>query len=91
MRRDHTKRSNDLLADWGLSGQYEHPRLREAYAKTIAVCRGRGKHVGVGGLSSRPRLAAEFVRMGAHAMFRQGPILVSCLAPARPRPKKCTT
>lgn len=34
--------SNDLLADWGLQGQYEHPRLREAYARTIAVCRSRG-------------------------------------------------
>jgi 4-hydroxy-2-oxoheptanedioate aldolase len=57
--------SNDLLADWGLTGQYLHPRLREAYAKTIAACRKHGKHVGVGGLASRPQLAAEFVRMGA--------------------------
>jgi 4-hydroxy-2-oxoheptanedioate aldolase len=57
--------SNDLLADWGLAGQYEHPRLRDAYAKTIAACHKHGKHVGVGGLASRPQLAAEFVRMGA--------------------------
>jgi 4-hydroxy-2-oxoheptanedioate aldolase len=57
--------SNDLLADWGLTGQYDHARLREAYAKTIAACRKHGKHVGVGGLSSRPELAAAFVRMGA--------------------------
>src|SRR5580658_921289 len=57
--------SNDFLADCGLPGQYEHPRLREAYAKTIAACRKHGKHVGVGGLASRPDLAAEFVRMGA--------------------------
>lgn len=57
--------SNDLLADWGLAGQYDHARLREAYAKTIAACCKHGKHVGVGGLSSRPELAAEFVRMGA--------------------------
>jgi 4-hydroxy-2-oxoheptanedioate aldolase len=57
--------SDDLLADWGLPGQYDHARLREAYAKTIAACRKHGKHVGVGGLSSRPELAAEFVRMGA--------------------------
>ena len=57
--------SNDLLADWGLAGQYDHARLRQAYAKTIAACRKHGKHVGVGGLSSRPELAAEFVRMGA--------------------------
>jgi 2-keto-3-deoxy-L-rhamnonate aldolase RhmA len=57
--------SNDLLADWGMPGQFEHPRLRDAYARTIAVCRKHGKHVGVGGLASRPQLAAEFVRMGA--------------------------
>lgn len=57
--------SNDLLADRGIPGQYEHARLREAYATAIAACRRHGKHVGVGGLSSRPALAAEFVRMGA--------------------------
>jgi 2-keto-3-deoxy-L-rhamnonate aldolase RhmA len=56
---------NDLLADWGLAGQYDHPRVREAYATTIAACRARGKHCGVGGLASRPDLVAEFVRMGA--------------------------
>jgi len=57
--------TNDLLADLGLPGQYEHPRVREAYAATIAACRRHGKHVGVGGLSSRPDLAADYVRMGA--------------------------
>ena len=57
--------SNDLLADWGLAGQYEHSRLRDAYARTIAACRKHGKHVGVGGLSSRPKLIEDFVKMGA--------------------------
>ena len=57
--------SNDLLAEWGMPEQYEHPRLREAYATTIAVCRRHGKHVGVGGLANRPKLVADFVRMGA--------------------------
>jgi len=57
--------SNDLLADLGLDGQYDHPVLRAAYARTIAICDRLGKHVGVGGLASRPDLAAEFVRMGA--------------------------
>jgi 4-hydroxy-2-oxoheptanedioate aldolase len=57
--------TNDLLADWGMPEQYEHPKLREAYAATIAACRRHGKHVGVGGLASRPKLVAEFVRMGA--------------------------
>jgi 4-hydroxy-2-oxoheptanedioate aldolase len=78
--------SNDLLADWGLAGQYEHPRLREAYAKTIAACRQHGKHVGVGGLASRPQLAAEFVRMGARYVSTGtdlGFLLAACSAKAK--------
>ena len=57
--------SNDLLADLGIPGEFEHPKLREAFAQAIAAARRHGKHVGVGGLASRPQLAAEFVRMGA--------------------------
>ncbi|MBO0763447.1 MAG: aldolase [Hyphomicrobiaceae bacterium] len=56
---------NDMLASMGLAGQYEHPKVREAYARTIEACRKQGKHVGVGGLSTRPKLAAAFVAMGA--------------------------
>jgi 4-hydroxy-2-oxoheptanedioate aldolase len=57
--------TNDLLAEMGLAGQYEHPRVRDAYERTLAACRKHGKHVGVGGLATRPALAAEFVKMGA--------------------------
>jgi 4-hydroxy-2-oxoheptanedioate aldolase len=56
---------NDMLASMGLAGQYEHPKVRDAYARTIEACRKHGKHVGVGGLSTRPKLATEFVAMGA--------------------------
>jgi 2-keto-3-deoxy-L-rhamnonate aldolase RhmA len=56
---------NDMLASMGLPGQYEHAKVREAYARTIAACRKHGKHVGVGGLSTKPKLAAEFIAMGA--------------------------
>ncbi len=56
---------NDLLTDWGIPGEYDHPRARDAYATIIATCRRRGKHCGVGGLATRPDLAAELVRMGA--------------------------
>ncbi|HEX5211128.1 MAG TPA: aldolase/citrate lyase family protein [Pseudolabrys sp.] len=56
---------NDMLASMGLAGQYEHPKVRDAYARTIEACRKHGKHVGVGGLSTRPKLAAEFIAMGA--------------------------
>jgi 4-hydroxy-2-oxoheptanedioate aldolase len=56
---------NDMLSSLGLAGQYEHPRVRDAYARTIAACRKHGKHVGVGGLATKPKLVAEFVAMGA--------------------------
>jgi 2-keto-3-deoxy-L-rhamnonate aldolase RhmA len=78
--------TNDLLADWGLTGQYEHPRVREAYAKTIAACRRHGKHVGVGGLASRPDLAADYVRMGARYVSTGtdlGFLLAACTAKAK--------
>jgi 4-hydroxy-2-oxoheptanedioate aldolase len=57
--------TNDMTADMGISGEYEHPRVRDAYARAIAAAKKHGKHVGVGGLGSRPKLAAEFVKMGA--------------------------
>jgi 2-keto-3-deoxy-L-rhamnonate aldolase RhmA len=54
-----------MLADLGLAGQYDHPKVREIYQTVIEVCRRHGKHCGVGGLASRPDLIAEYVRMGA--------------------------
>jgi 4-hydroxy-2-oxoheptanedioate aldolase len=57
--------SNDLLADLGLAGQYDHPKLHEAYERTIAACRRRGKHVGIGGLGTRPDLVEKLVKLGA--------------------------
>jgi len=57
--------SNDLLADLGIAGEYDHPKLADAYQRTIAACARRGKHVGVGGLASRPDLVEKFVKMGA--------------------------
>ncbi len=56
---------NDYLADIGLAGQYDHPKVRECYHSAIAACRKHGKHCGVGGLASRPDLIAEYVRLGA--------------------------
>ena len=37
--------TNDLLADYGLPGQYDHPRVHEAYTKTLAACQKHGKHL----------------------------------------------
>jgi 2-keto-3-deoxy-L-rhamnonate aldolase RhmA len=77
---------NDLLADWGIPGQYDDPRVREAYGKVIAACRKRGKHCGVGGLASRPDLAGEFVKLGARYVSTGtdlGFLLAACAARAK--------
>lgn len=57
--------SNDLSNEMGIGGEYDHPRLRDAFQRTIAAAQRNGKHVGVGGLAARPDLMTEFVRMGA--------------------------
>ena len=57
--------TNDLLADLGLPGQYDHPKVDEAYSRTIKACRAQGKHVGVGGFGTRPDLVEKYVKMGA--------------------------
>src|SRR6185312_9937822 len=57
--------SSDLTNEMGITGQYDHPRLRDAFQRTIAAARKHGKHVGVGGVASRNDLMTQFVQMGA--------------------------
>lgn len=57
--------TNDLCAEMGIDGQFEHPRVRAAYERVIAAARKHGKHVGIGGLAGKPKLLAEFVGLGA--------------------------
>jgi 4-hydroxy-2-oxoheptanedioate aldolase len=57
--------TNDLTAEMGIPGQYDDPRVRQAYQRVIAACQKHGKHVGVGGLATRPDLVAEYVKLGA--------------------------
>jgi 2-keto-3-deoxy-L-rhamnonate aldolase RhmA len=78
--------TNDLLADWGIPGQYDNARVREAYEITIAACRRHGKHAAVGGLTTRPNLVADFVRMGARHVSTGtdlGFLLGACIAKAK--------
>ena len=60
---------------------------RDAYARTIAACRKHGKHVGVGGLSTRPKLAAELIAMGAR-LVATGTDLQLLLAAATEKAKQ---
>ena len=57
--------SNDLCAEMGITGEFDHPRLKDAFARSIAAAVKVGKHVGVGGLAARDDLMAQCVRMGA--------------------------
>ncbi|MFE7416845.1 HpcH/HpaI aldolase/citrate lyase family protein [Rhodococcus sp. NPDC057529] len=57
--------TNDLLGDLGIAGQYDHEELARAYERVGAACRKHGKHLGVGGLSSRLDLARRYVDSGA--------------------------
>jgi 4-hydroxy-2-oxoheptanedioate aldolase len=78
--------TNDLLADFGLPGQYDHPRVHEAYTKTLAACQKHGKHLAVGGFATRADLAAKYVRMGARYVSTGtdlGFLLAACAAKAK--------
>jgi 4-hydroxy-2-oxoheptanedioate aldolase len=57
--------TNDMLADLGLPGQYDHPKVEDAYRRTIEACRSKNKSVGIGGFGTRPDLVEKYVKMGA--------------------------
>ncbi len=57
--------TNDLMVDLGIAGQFDHPLVHDAYVRTLAACKKYGKHVGVGGLSTRPDLVEKYVKLGA--------------------------
>ena len=57
--------TNDLCNSLGVPGQLDHTSVREAYRHVAAACLAKGKHLGVGGLNSRPEVAKEMIAMGA--------------------------
>ena len=57
--------SGDLTTDYGIPGQVDHPRLREAYERVAAACRTHGKVLGVGGIRHNVALQGELIRLGA--------------------------
>jgi 2-keto-3-deoxy-L-rhamnonate aldolase RhmA len=58
--------SNDLTAEMGIPGQYDSPRVHDAFERTIAACKKHGKFLGIGGLHSRLDLLEKFCGMGAN-------------------------
>ena len=57
--------TNDLCAEMGIDGQFEHQKVKDAYARVIDACRKHGKAAGIGGLAGKPKLIEEFVARGA--------------------------
>jgi 4-hydroxy-2-oxoheptanedioate aldolase len=57
--------SGDLTTDYGIPGQVDHPRLREAYERVARACRTHGKALGVGGIRHNVGLQGELIRLGA--------------------------
>ena len=57
--------SGDLTTDYGIPGQVDHPRLREAYVRVGEACRVHGKVLGVAGIRHNVALQGELIRLGA--------------------------
>ena len=63
--------TNDLTSSMGIPGQYEHPRVQEAYGRALAAAAKHGKRVMVGGIRD-PRIVASYVKAGAARCFVSG-------------------
>jgi len=57
--------ANDLSADLGIAGDYEHPAMVQALDTVLNAARVGKKSVGLGGLGSRPDLLKKYVDEGA--------------------------
>ena len=60
--------TNDLCFEMGIPGQFNDPRIAEAYKKTIAACRKHGKFAGMGGMYT-PELLERHINMGVQLIL----------------------
>ena len=60
--------TNDLTFEMGIPGQFDDPRVRDAYERVIAACRKHGKHPGMGGMYT-PELLERHIGMGARLIL----------------------
>jgi 2-keto-3-deoxy-L-rhamnonate aldolase RhmA len=60
--------TNDLCFEMGIPGQFNDPRVKEAYTKVIAACRKHGKFPGMGGLYT-PELLERHIGMGVQLIL----------------------
>jgi 2-keto-3-deoxy-L-rhamnonate aldolase RhmA len=60
--------TNDLCFELGIPGQFNDPRVADAYKKVIAACRRHGKFPGMGGMYT-PELLERHIGMGAQLIL----------------------
>ena len=56
--------TNDLTLEMGIPGQYDSPRVVQAYEAVIAACKQHGKWPGMGGIYDHPTMQ-RYITMGA--------------------------
>ncbi|KAK5728646.1 hypothetical protein LTR15_001783 [Elasticomyces elasticus] len=71
--------TNDLTAEMGIPGEYDNPRLDDAYAKVAAACRKHNVFLGCGGLHSRLDLVEKYCEMGVNWVMAatDAPLLIA--------------
>ena len=60
--------TNDLCFEMGIPGQFNDPRVAEAYKKNIAACKKHGKFAGMGGMYT-PELLERHINMGVQLIL----------------------
>jgi len=60
--------TNDLCFELGIPGQFNDPRVAEAYKKVIDACRKHGKFPGMGGMYT-PELLERHIAMGVQLVL----------------------
>ena len=60
--------TNDFCFELGIPGQFNDPRVAEAYKKVIAACRRHGKFPGMGGMYT-PELLERHIGMGVQLIL----------------------
>jgi 4-hydroxy-2-oxoheptanedioate aldolase len=67
--------TNDLTLEMGIPGQYDDPRVVQAYERVGAACAKHGKYLGMGGIYDNAtmetyiKLGARFVLGGSDLTF----------------------
>jgi 2-keto-3-deoxy-L-rhamnonate aldolase RhmA len=60
--------TNDLCFEMGIPGQFNDPRVADAYKRVVAACRKHGKFAGMGGMYT-PELIERHVGMGVRLVL----------------------